>query len=97
MELLKKRFEKDSNLVARKVIDEMILVPVTNKVYDLESAYVLDEVGARVWELIDGQRSIEDIKNVLLDEYASDEKQIEEDVCGFISQLEKLGGIKEIA
>ena len=62
MDFLEQRYRKDESVVSRKIADEVILVPIRKNVGDLESIYTLDEVGARIWELIDGIRSLADIK-----------------------------------
>ena len=62
MNYLERCFQKDPNIVSRKIADEVILVPIRHNVGDLESIYTLNEVGARIWELVDGQRKLKVIK-----------------------------------
>lgn len=49
---------------------------------------VLNEVGARIWELIDGSRTIREIVDIICDEYAVEEEQAESDTLAFIAELE---------
>jgi len=72
----------------------VILIPIRKNVGDLESIYNLDEVGARIWELIDGRRKIKEIKDILLEEFEATEDEVITDMENFISQLESMGGIK---
>ena len=65
MDFLERCYQKDQAVVSRKIADEVILVPIRKNVGDLESIYNLDEVGARIWELIDGKKKIKEIKFVL--------------------------------
>ena len=49
--------------------------------------YALDEVGARVWELCDGQRSLEDIVAVMREEFEAPAETIAADVIEFVEEL----------
>jgi coenzyme PQQ biosynthesis protein PqqD len=51
------------------------------------SYYALDQVGARVWELCDGHRSIDEIVAVMRDEFAAPATQIAADVLEFLGEL----------
>lgn len=55
-------YAKNSNIVARKIVGEMVLVPISQKVGDLASIYTLNEVGACIWELVDGMVTVEQLK-----------------------------------
>ena len=48
---------------------------------------VLNEVGARIWELIDGKRSIGEIAQLIHGQYEVDQQQAETDIMEFISDL----------
>ncbi len=61
--------KKSENIVFRKIEDEYILVPIRSNAAELDYIFTLDEVGARIWELIDGVRTVDDIRNVICGEY----------------------------
>ena len=44
--------------MARQIAGEYILVPIRQSAGEVESIYTLNEVGTRIWELLDGQRSL---------------------------------------
>lgn len=88
--MFQKKFKKSEDIVFRKIADEMILVPIRNKVGDLQSIYTLNEVGARIWELIDGKRVVSEIKEIILKEFQATPEQIEEDLEEFLQKLKKL-------
>lgn len=94
MDFLECCYQKDQSIVSRKIAEEVILVPIRKNIGDLESIYNLDEVGARIWELIDGKKKIKEIKGILLEEFDVTEQQVTSDIKDFISQLESMGGIK---
>ena len=58
-----------SELVLRRVGDEAILVPVRNRVGDLDSVFTLNEIALRVWTLLDGQHTLEAIAATVAEEY----------------------------
>ncbi len=54
---------------------------------------VLNEVGARIWTLIDGSRTLGEIARVICREYAVEEAQAREDVLAFAAVLQARGVI----
>ncbi len=93
MDELTKSFVKDPNIVSRKIAGEVILVPIRKNVGDLESIYTLNEVAARIWELIDGKKKVKDIKKAIVEEYQIGEEEAEKDLLELLSQLRELKAI----
>ena len=89
-----RRYQKDPNIVSRRIANEFILVPIRHKVGDLESIYTLNEVAARIWELIDGKRNTEQIRNIIIDEFQVSPEEAEQDLSEFIHKLEQIEGIR---
>lgn len=48
---------------------------------------VLNDVGAAVWHLIDGQRSVDDIADVVVQTLSADPVEVRHDVEAFLRQL----------
>lgn len=77
------------NVVAREIEGELILVPLTSGIADLEDdLFTLNETGKVIWEKLDGQRSVQSIIEDLSEIY-EDATEIEEDVKGFLTELLK--------
>jgi Coenzyme PQQ synthesis protein D (PqqD) len=89
-------YRKSPEIVSRKIVDEMILVPVQRTVGDVESLYTLNELGGRIWELIDGKRDLPEIRDVIVAEFDADEITIETDLVVFLDQLTEVGAITEV-
>ena len=87
-------YQKNPDLVFRKIADEVILVPIRQNVGDLESIYTLNKVAARIWELIDGKMKVKDIKSKIVDEFEISYEEAEKDLIEFLQKLEKIEGIK---
>jgi hypothetical protein len=93
MSHLSRVYAKNSNMVARKIAGEMVLVPIRQSVGDLASIYTLNEVGARIWEFIDGAMTTEQVRDKLVAEYEVTPEQAEADLLEFLSQLEQINAV----
>ena len=95
MEGLEKKYRRNENFVYRKIQDETILVPIKDNVGDMGSIYNLNEVAAFIWEQLDGEKTLLDIKNMVLDEFQVSPEKAEADLCDFVSQLREVNAIVE--
>lgn len=69
-------------VIGRTIDDEAVLVlPEQGQVK------VLNEVGARIWELGDGTRTLRDIAAVICAEYDVESAQAEADALDFVAEL----------
>jgi Coenzyme PQQ synthesis protein D (PqqD) len=93
---LQKRYCKETTIVHRKIAEEFILVPISRRAGDLDSIYTLNEVGARVWELLDGERSLMQIIECIIDEFEVCSNNAETDVAEFVQTLEQVGAVKTV-
>ena len=87
-------YERDPNVVYREIADERILVPIRKQVADMASIYVLNETGARIWDLMDGQRSLAEIRDVLVEEYEVEPEILQQDLLEIMGQLGEAGLVK---
>jgi methyltransferase-like protein len=86
-------FEKNENFVFRQIDDETILVPIKDSLGDMGSIYNLNEVGAFIWEHFDGQKTIGDIKNRIINKFEISEKEAHQDLNEFVNQLKGIDAI----
>ena len=75
------------DIVTRKTGSEYILVPVIDNIADMDNFYTLNETGAFIWELMDGERNVKEIIRALVAEYDIDDKTAKADVISFIAEL----------
>ena len=92
----KRRFAKDPSIVSRNVAGEQILVPIRQKAGEIDSIYTLNEVASRIWELLDGEKQVEEIKNAIVEEFEVSQKEAEEDLLKFLQQLEEAGAVRTV-
>jgi hypothetical protein len=89
------RFAKVGDFVTRAIADETIVVPIRSGVGDLDSIYTFNEVGAKVWSLIDGSRTVDDIVAAIEGEFAVETEEARRDVLELIATLAEGGLIRE--
>ncbi len=80
-------FIKNEDVVFRKIESEYLLIPVVRSAADIESVFNLNETGSAIWEKIDGARSMRNIVEEMETEYENKERQIENDILSFISEM----------
>ena len=95
MKGLETRFERNENFVFRRIGDETILVPIKSNIGDMGSIYNLNPVGSLVWELLDGEKPLRCIKNMILETFDVTPQEAEEDLCDFLNQLKEIGAVVE--
>ena len=91
---LRKCFFKSNNFVTRCVAGETIIVPVTNNVGDLNSIYTLNDLGTRIWDLIDDQSNVKQIIEAIVEEYEVEEEEATKDDNEYNETLEAAGLIR---
>jgi hypothetical protein len=93
---LERCFARDLSIVSRKIVDGFVLVPIRRKAADLESIYTMNEVGGRIWELVDGERHVWEMRDMIVEEFQVGQEEAEEDLREFLKQLEQVGAVKEV-
>ncbi len=74
-------------VVAREIEGEIVIVPLTAGVGDLEDElYSLNETGRDVWRLLDG-RTLDEVVEALRAEYDAPREEIDRDVRGLLDEL----------
>jgi len=87
-------FAKEKELVTRDVAGEIIIVPIKGHVGDLEGVFTLSEVGAMIWQLIDGQKTVRQLMEAVKNEYDVGAGEAEKDLLDFLQSLEDAGLIR---
>jgi len=86
---LKTILSHSKSIVTTKTGNEYVLVPVANNIADMNSVYTLNETGAFIWEHINGENSVGDIINKMMEEYEVDFLTASEDLFSFIDEMGK--------
>ncbi len=89
-------YQKSPDIVSRKIVDEIILVPIRRKIGDVESIYTLNELGAHIWELIDGKRRVNEIRDLIVAEFEVSQGEVEGDLLTLLQQFTEIGAVNEV-
>lgn len=77
-------------LIKREIAGDTILVPVGKAVYDSNGLFMLNELGAFIWELLPGVSSEEEICTAVLEQYDVSEETAKQDVAEFLQALRNM-------
>ena len=78
-------------LVKRDIAGDTILVPVGKTVYDSNGLFILNELGAFLWDRLEAAQSEEELLGLILDEYEVPEAVAAKDLRTFLEKLRELG------
>jgi Coenzyme PQQ synthesis protein D (PqqD) len=82
--MLGRRLRRKDGVLAQEARGQTVLLRLEDGGY-----YALDEVGARIWELCDGDRAVEEIVAVLCAEFDAPEPIVRADALEFIGELRR--------
>ncbi len=94
---LTKCFSKGSDFATHSILGETILAPIREGMGDLNSIYILNEIGSQIWELMDGKNSINRMIEEICKAYDVGPEQAERDTIEFLNSLEVSGLIRTIS
>ena len=78
------------DVVAREIEGEIIIVPLVAGIGDMEDElYTLNETGRAIWTRLDGLKNLKNIMEELSEEFEARDREIKEDVTGFVEELLK--------
>ena len=93
-EFEQKIFRKHPDFIAREIEGELILISISKSQADMECVYVLNGVGARIWQFIDGHKAVTEIIKLISKQYDARLEDIRKDVIDFIGGLETIFAIQ---
>lgn len=78
------------DIVAREIEGEVVIVPLTSGVGDMEGElYTLNETGRAIWRKLDGTKKVREIVAELSEEFETPPEVLEADVAGLLAELLK--------
>ena len=90
--ILGKIFAPSENVVSRKILDEMLLVPIRGRLADMQSLLTLNPVAEYIWEELNGRNTLGDILSGILETFDVDPETARMDLMEFI-EAELMSGI----
>ena len=78
-------------LVKRDIAGDTILVPVGKTVYDSNGLFILNELGAFLWDRLETAENEEELLTAVLNEYEVTEETARKDLRAFLDKLRDMG------
>ncbi len=78
---------KSERFVEKSIGNEKVLVPLTDNVVDMNHVLTLNELGTFLFDQIDGEKTINDILSLLLEEYDVASEIAKKDIEQFINNI----------
>lgn len=86
MNVLSETFRINADAIAQEVGGELIVLDMATERY-----LSVDQVGRRIWGLLEEGRTLSNVVDELTSLYSVDRARIEHDVAEFVQRLEELG------
>lgn len=78
------------DLVAREIHGEFIIIPITAEAGAAgDEILSLNDTGREIWSKIDGNRTVDEIVQLLSANHRASSAEIKKDVLGFLKELKK--------
>ena len=77
--------------MTRIIAGQTLVVPIRGRVGDLDSIYTLNEIGSRIWHLIDGHTPMNEIIQTITTEYDVTEEEAARDVLDLVNSMQEAG------
>lgn len=90
----KKVLIKNSDMVTRVIEDETILLPIYKTSDEINCIYTLNKVASRVWELLDGKRTLTELKDKLLKEFDTTPEEVDKEIQKLLKELKEIRAVK---
>jgi hypothetical protein len=89
-------YERNSDYIFRRIVDEAVLVPIHQDVADMECLYTLNEVGAFVWASLDRPSTEAELRRAILREYAGEPEAVAQDLKAFLQEMVSIGAVRRM-
>lgn len=90
------KFVRNPDFIFRRIVEDMILVPIHQDVADMDCVYTLNEVGAFIWEILENPTEFSTLQQAILTEYAEEPIQVKKDLEDFLNTLTKFGAVSRV-
>ena len=89
-------YSKKVDSVTREIAGEAIIVPVKSRAAELDAIYTLNELGALIWQSIDGKTTVSLIVEGICNLYDVARETATRDIVEFFETLEAEGLIRPV-
>ena len=89
-----KVWRKNPDMITRQIENEVILLPVYKTSDEIDCIYTLNKAASRVWDMIDGKKTVAKIKKEVLEDFQSTDREADEEMAKLLKDLKKIKAIK---
>ena len=89
-----KVLSKNPNMVARVIEDETILLPLYKSSDEINCIYTLNKIASQVWNLIDGKKTLTEIKKQVLKNFDTTPEEVNKEMQKFLKDLKEIKAVK---
>ncbi|MCD6134701.1 MAG: PqqD family protein [Candidatus Omnitrophica bacterium] len=82
--------KRNPDFVMRVIEDETILIPIYKTSEEADYIYTLNKVGQTVWNLIDGKKTLDEIKKEILKRFGATPEEVEKELLQFLNDLKEI-------
>ena len=83
-------YKSKSQFVAREVDKELVLVPLTESVAHMNKLFTMNETGRFIWENISEGITVDELENIVVQEFEIDRETARKDIEAFLARLEQM-------
>jgi len=86
-------YKRNPDFIFRRIVKEILLVPIHQNTADMECIYTMNDVGAFIWEQLNVPVSFDELEAAMLAEFEADPQVLHEDLSSFLNQMIELGAL----
>ncbi|MFC1623908.1 PqqD family protein [Candidatus Omnitrophota bacterium] len=84
---------KNKDMVTRVIDNEVILLPIYKTSDEINCIYTLNKVASQVWDLIDGRKTLGEIKKIVLQKFDTTPKEADKEMTGLLKDLKEIKAV----
>ena len=84
---------KNPNMVTRVIDNERILLPVFKTSKEANCIYSLNKVASEAWEMINGKRTLGEIKKLILKKFDTTEEEVDKEMDKLLKDLKEIKAV----
>ncbi len=84
---------RNKDMVMRVIDDETILLPIYKTSDEINCIYTLNKVASEVWNLIDGKKTLAEIKKRVLKKFDTNPKEVDKEMQKFLKDLKEIKAV----
>lgn len=82
-----KKYVADKNRVLKQILDDNILIPVGEQVFENNSIITLNETSLFIWQLLCSPVSLDELVEKITEEYDVEEKVARNDILHLLNEF----------